>query len=205
MNFFFISNFLNFNFFASSSSIDRFRSTQRRRAVPRECSNIRRSDRSHNSERARSLSGPELPPLLSYDVHKRDLRYRKISSSRFRFEWRDSSGKSQLSWRARYLLITPEIRRVDKEFEWMRRIKSFFFSILLANILVLLFCQYTLARVGGGCENTSVKLSFLFFLFFPFFFTRQPIIIIITGRSNSINTMAGRKWVESVGQCVITI
>lgn len=173
--------------------------------MPRECSNIRRSDRSHNSERARSLSGPELPPLLSYDVHKRDLRYRKISSSRFRFEWRDSSGKSQLSWRARYLLITPEIHRVDKEFEWMGRIKSFFFSILLANILVLLFCQYTLARVGGGCENTSVKLSFLFFLFFPFFFTRQPIIIIITGRSNSINTMAGRKWVESVGQCVITI
>lgn len=105
--------------------------------MPRECSNIRRSDRSHNSERARSLSGPELPPLLSYDVHKRDLRYRKISSSRFRFEWlRDSSGKSQLSWRARYLLITPEIRRVDKEFEWMGRIKSFFFSILLANILV---------------------------------------------------------------------
>lgn len=175
--------------------------------MPRECSNIRRSDRSHNSERARSLSGPELPPLLSYDVHKRDLRYRKISSSRFRFEWRDSSGKSQLSWRARYLLITPEIHRVDKEFEWMGRIKSFFFSILLANILVLLFCQYTLARVGGGCENTSVKLCFLFFLsfFFPFFFTRQPIIIIITGRSNSINTMAGRKWVESVGQCVITI
>lgn len=140
--------------------------------MPRECSNIRRSDRSHNSERARSLSGPELPPLLSYDVHKRDLRYRKISSSRFRFEWRDSSGKSQLSWRARYLLITPEIRRVDKEFEWMGRIKSFFFSILLANILVLLFCQYTLARVGGGCENTSVKLCFLFFLsfFFSVFF-----------------------------------
>lgn len=174
--------------------------------MPRECSNIRRSDRSHNSERARSLSGPELPPLLSYDVHKRDLRYRKISSSRFRFEWRDSSGKSQLSWRARYLLITPEIRRVDKEFEWMARIKSFFFSILLANILVLvvlLFCQYTLARVGGGCENTSMKLCFLFFL--SFFFPQQPIIIIITGRSNSINTMAGRKWVESVGQCVITI
>lgn len=201
MNFFFISNFLNPSIF----SLRHLRSTQRRRAMPRECSNIRRSDRSHNSERARSLSGPELPPLLSYDVHKRDLRYRKISSSRFRFEWRDSSGKSQLSWRARYLLITPEIHRVDKEFEWMGRIKSFFFSILLANILVLLFCQYTLARVGGGCENTSVKLSFLFFLFFPFFFTRQPIIIIITGRSNSINTMAGRKWVESVGQCVITI
>lgn len=204
--FFYFKLFKPFNFFASSPSIDRFRSTQRRRAVPRECSNIRRSDRSHNSERARSLSGPELPPLLSYDVHKRDLRYRKISSSRFRFEthlW------NQLSWRARYLLITPEIRRVDKEFEWMARIKSFFFSILLANILVrrIIILPIHAGARGWWLRKHRAWNCFLFFLsfFFPFFFTRQPIIIIITGRSNSLNTMAGRKWVESVGQCVITI
>lgn len=175
MNFFFYFKlFKPFNFFASSPSIDRFRSTQRRRAVPRECSNIRRSDRSHNSERARSLSGPELPPLLSYDVHKRDLRYRKISSSRFRFEWRDSSGKSQLSWRARYLLITPEIRRVDKEFEWMGRIKSFFFSILLANILVrriIILPIYAGARGWWLRKHRAWNCVFSsFFLFFFRFF-----------------------------------
>lgn len=142
-----------FNFFASPPSIDRFpRSegaqcrlasrTSKDLIVP-----IIQNERGHSQE----------PSLLSYDVdvHKRDLRYRKISFDRFEisFQWRDSPG-NQLSWRARYLLITPEIRRVDKEFEWMGRIKSFFLFfflflffrstsfILLANILVFRLSYY---------------------------------------------------------------
>lgn len=118
-----------------------------------------------------------------------------------RLGWKPAISASS---RLRYLLITPEIRRVDKEFEWMGRIKSFYFFplffrstsfILLANIHSFILVSYYFANTrfrprGWWLWNTSVKLRFFFFSsFFSFYVTTDyyyyrpiPILLINNGR-----------------------
>lgn len=95
----FESSFEIFDFLTSSLPIDRFRAIKT--AVEDPIVPIIQN----RAERARSLSGPELSFLSRAtlcDVHKRDLRCRKISFDRFEisFRWRDSAG-NRLSRRAR--------------------------------------------------------------------------------------------------------
>ena len=147
------------------------------------------------------------------------------------FQWQRLTWKPAIldEHASRYLLITPEIREVDKEFKWVERktillffCLPYFFSLSFSVIDVvryihsrhalsfIVFCQHDKQRGWRNTSTVRVLVSFYFFFFLgggERELNQRLLLLLWTRanrRSSSIHTMPAGNGLK-VSNCIIIV